>query len=639
MYLSIDLPEGLKINKLTGRIHGFCKVENTFIQKFTVAAVVNGEEINKSSFILTIVKEKNAILLEKKSSIQSNLYLQYKHNHCSFKVGEEIKEIKPSFICEKPKFSIINETPPGLKISETTGIISGKLTQYFNEYSLIINMTNGYESTATELLINCDANGEKSVKEWSIHVDNKKEKNIICEINQLISIPIPNVSGIKNKKNLIVEPSLPKEILELNYHSCVINGISAKPLPKTHYVVSNKETKQVIYEFNLEIRIVSSLSYSEDKYAFKIGDTVMIKPYLVIDDKDKNSDNFLVGCNKKLPKGLMLDKYTGSICGVPVEYTWEDDYDIRIQSIIGVKTINLTIFTGEKPKSFKYNDNVLNCLVGNIVAYVAIFEARCCEFRIVEGELPSGFIFNRWNGSINGITFCAGVYKIKIRCENMLGYIEQELTIDVSNVYPSAITYEKNLYEFIINKPIDPIIPKISETSDYSFNIPSNNLPAGLSIDKKTGIISGTPIEICKSEKIMKIINAKGEEIELGNKIGRHVLVTYRERNSFHSSISLYLHIGKPPQVFKYSDNNEFIIFRKNYFIINPIYDDCKCNFYILNGSLPSDITLNMLDGSIYGRTYDSIKAYNVTIRCQNAFGNADVKLKLDIRINIICIY
>lgn len=627
------------MNKTTGRIHGFHRIKNLFNGSFTVTAFINNEEVNRCSFTLAI-KKKNFILIEKKYAFHPFLYLKYKHNHYSFKVGEDIKEIKPKYICDNPSFSFISEVPPGLKINEKTGIITGNLSQYFNSYYLIINMTNGYESTSKEILIRCDTNGKKDVKEWTVPVvENSKRKHRIFEVNEPISIPIPNVDSAKDKKNLIFEPNLPKDIIEYNYHNCVIAGVSSKPLPKTHYIVKNKETNKTIYEFDLEVKSLFNFSYSEDKYSFKIGDNVNINPIITVDKKEDDTFTYSVGYNRKLPNGLKLDSYSGLICGVPTEYVWEDEYDISVKSNLGVKTVKLTLFTGEKPKIFKYKDKVFRCFVGHFVGNLAIFEGRCCEFRVVEGEFPNGFTLNRWNGLISGITYNPGEYKLKVRCENSLGYIEEDVIIEVNKTQPSTIEYEKELYELVINKPIDPIVPKISNNGDYCFKIYTNNLPACLNIDSKIGVISGAPTEICKSDKTAIMKDAKGEEKEYGNKVGRNVVVMYKERNSHYTPISLYFHVGNPPQLCKYGDKNECTLFRSRYFIICPPFDDCECNFNVVNGDLPNGIVMNNSNGSIYGITYDEVKSIDVTVRCENSFGLVDIKLKLHIRIIIYLLF
>jgi hypothetical protein len=88
-------------------------------------------------------------------------------------------------------------------------------------------------------------------------------------------------------------------------------------------------------------------------------------------------------------------------------------------------------------------------------------------------------------------------YSIRVRSTDIGTpplFIDTTLTINVTNASekPQGLSYGTTNMTFIVRKPISPITPTVTGAVDSFYTTPG--LPAGLVLDKITGILSGTPV-------------------------------------------------------------------------------------------------------------------------------------------------
>jgi hypothetical protein len=105
--------------------------------------------------------------------------------------------------------------------------------------------------------------------------------------------------------------------------------------------------------------------------------------------------------------------------------------------------------------------------------------------------LPAGLSISTSTGIISGTpTATSTQTTYTLTATNAGGSTNFEVVMTVNNVAPSNLSY-KSSNNYLINSQISQLIPVING-SDLTYSI-SPTLPAGLSIDSETGIISGTP--------------------------------------------------------------------------------------------------------------------------------------------------
>lgn len=108
------------------------------------------------------------------------------------------------------------------------------------------------------------------------------------------------------------------------------------------------------------------------------------------------------------------------------------------------------------------------------------------------GELPPGMSVNPYTGEITGIPTVPGLYQFTIKAADpVTGYIRsQEYAININSIpWISAL----NLPDGDVEKIYSGEITVTGGSMPVTWSI-AGNLPEGLTLDNRTGIISGTPI-------------------------------------------------------------------------------------------------------------------------------------------------
>ena len=205
-----------------------------------------------------------------------------------------------------------------------------------------------------------------------------------------------------------------------------------------------------------------------------------------------------------LPAGLTLNTSTGLITGTPTA-TGTSALGITAANTAGTSaaaTVTIIIYPAI-PVVTVANQNGTT---GALFTYQIVATNSPTEYSVTSGTLPPGLMLNSASGVISGTPTTTGAFSLGIKASNAGGQsAEATLTITIKQpipvVTPATITGTKNS---AVSRQI------VATNSPSSFAIASGTLPAGLTLNTSTGLISGTPTTAGNSTAGITATNAGG---------------------------------------------------------------------------------------------------------------------------------
>jgi hypothetical protein len=302
------------------------------------------------------------------------------------------------------------------------------------------------------------------------------------------SVPIPaNAASVSGSvDSFTVTPDLPRG-LTLDKASGAITGTPTAASAKAVYTVTARNSGGVI-SVALTLTVngpPSGLAYSENPASY--WQTVAIATNSA--SVSGIVDSFTV--SPALPAGLELSKTTGAISGTPSAIAAQAAYTVTAWNKAGSAKAMLLIGVKGPPSGFGYAVNPAAYWKGVAIAPNPAAIAGPVDSFTVAPALPAGLTLNKSTGEITGAaTVAAAPAKYVVTAWNKSGTTTAELNLAVKGP-PSGLAYATSPASYPKGAAIPPNAVSYSGAVD-SFTV-TPALPAGLSLDKAKGTITGTP--------------------------------------------------------------------------------------------------------------------------------------------------
>jgi hypothetical protein len=200
-----------------------------------------------------------------------------------------------------------------------------------------------------------------------------------------------------------------------------------------------------------------------------------------------------------LPRGLVLDKITGTISGTPVELQLTaTTHTITARNSQGATSAEVVIKVNNiAPAKFSYEqqtaiytvngqitENKVKSILGSGITYS------------VTPALPAGLSLDVNTGTISGKpTKDQLLTTYTVKAENALGFAKVEINITINKEIPKNLSYSQTAAIYNVNEAILENTVKTIYGSGITYSIVPA-LPTGLSLNTTTGAINGVPAAI-----------------------------------------------------------------------------------------------------------------------------------------------
>ncbi len=239
----------------------------------------------------------------------------------------------------------------------------------------------------------------------------------------------------------------------------------------------------------------------------------------IVPETVSNSGGAITQCtvSPPLPPGLSLDSQSCTISGTPVGVSHATVYTVTASNAAGSTTTRVEIEVKGAPiapDGLDYLDrSIIYPTNASITPNTPISTGGEITQYSVSPVLPAGLAIDPQTGIITGIpTTVTAPAVYTVMGANSVDSVQALLTIEVVAVAvpPAGLVYADSLPEYIVGVPIVDNEPEYSGGEATQFSV-SRALPAGLSFNTQTGVISGTPsAELAQTTFVVTASNSAG---------------------------------------------------------------------------------------------------------------------------------
>jgi hypothetical protein len=319
-----------------------------------------------------------------------------------------------------------------------------------------------------------------------------------------------------------------------------------------------------------------------------------------------------------LPPGLSLNTSTGVISGTPTTVTQASAYVVTASNSAGSATAGLAITINAAvipPGGLAYSVNPAIYTVGTAISpNTPSSSGGAVTSYFVSPALPAGLSLNTSTGIISGTpSTVTSATSYTVTATNSAGSATAGLSITVNAavVAPSGLTYSVNPAVYTAGSAISPSTPSSSGGAVVSYSV-SPALPAGLSLNTATGVISGTPSVIAAAATYTVTATNSAGSTTVGLTITVKAAVV-------------------PPSGLTYSENPAAYTVGTPIAPNAPSISGGAVVSYSVSPPLPLGLSLNTSTGVISGTPTAEAPIATYTVSAQNTAGNTTVGLMISV--------
>ena len=198
-----------------------------------------------------------------------------------------------------------------------------------------------------------------------------------------------------------------------------------------------------------------------------------------------------------LPAGLSLDASTGVISGTPTAATTGAvalTVTARDQYATAAANFTITVDAGVATLALSYPNAVAHVGKAQGITPTVSGAQGTLAFSLTAGTLPAGMTLDPASGVISGTpTTAQGATSVTVQVTDGSATDDATFTIEVF-AHTLSLAYPSSTRDIGVPAQLSPVISHVEGTVSYA--ITSGTLPAGLSLNSATGVISGTPTTV-----------------------------------------------------------------------------------------------------------------------------------------------
>ena len=298
-----------------------------------------------------------------------------------------------------------------------------------------------------------------------------------------------------------------------------------------------------------------------------------------------------------LPGGLSLNASSGAITGTP-NAAGTFNFSATVQDSTGAtspsKALSIIITAGPTVTTTSLPNGDVNVAYSRTLAATGGVPPYS-NFTVSSGSLPSGFSLNASTGVISGMASATGASSFSVTVKDSAGATSPPVSLSITIVTGPSVT-TTSLPNGTVGSSYSQTLAASGGVPPYSnWTVSGGSLPAGLSLNASTGVISGTPSTVGASTFSVTVADSAGgvsSPQSLSITIATNLIITTTSLPNGEVGIAYSQTLGASGG--------------------NPPYS----NWTVSSGSLPAGLSLNASTGTISGTpTTAGPSSFSVTVK------------------------